>query len=141
MRDHPLLFYTWNAFWASHVLIFFPLLYSWIVLGAADEIFDSSTGEYSIEWEDDAIEFYKSMLLDIVLGFGPFTWLLLVLAFTAVLYLDREIDDDYYAMVNTFITDLFLFVMALATYFMLLDYKFGAIEYYNLDLRYAYMIM
>ena len=111
------------------------------MLGAADEIFDSSTGEYSIEWEDDAIEFYKSMLLDIVLGFGPFTWLLLVLAFTAVLYLDREIDDDYYAMVNTFITDLFLFVMALATYFMLLDYKFGAIEYYNLDLRYAYMIM
>jgi len=86
MEAHPVYFYTWVAFVSSHILIFWPFLYSWIVLSMADEVFDVELDVYSIEWSDEDIEFYKSMLLDNVLAFGPFVWLLLVLSFTGVLY-------------------------------------------------------
>merc|ERR1719264_1202661 len=74
------------SFWISHLVIFVPFLLSWMILAGADENFDYETGTYTINWTEGNIEFYKIMLLDIVVAFAPPIWLLLVVGFVTVMY-------------------------------------------------------
>ena len=117
----------WMSFWISHLLLFGPNTYAWIVLAFSDE------------WDDDSIEFYKTTLLDISVALGPPAWLLLTLGFIVVMWQNAGTDDIFYKFATPFITTIFLTLSALATTFVLYEYNYEARMYYDKDARAEYL--
>ena len=128
MQDHAVYFYTWMSGWISHLLLFGPVTYAWLVLTLQGD-----------DWNPDDIEFYKSMLLDVAVALGPPTWLLLVLSLLVVMYQDYNRQDDFYSTAQPFALTLFLSTAGLATTFILYEYNFEARMYYDKDARALYL--